>query len=833
MGSVWLALRADLRLRWRALLGLALLLGLIGGVVLTAATGARRTDTAYPRLLRWASAAQVDIIPNGDGPFPGYFQALRRLPQVASVSAASLYNVVLPVRRGRPPTQVETLSSPDGTFGVTADRVKILQGQLFNARAAGQAMIDQQLADLEHVRPGGMLHLLVVPNDPATGNPEPRRAVPMAFRVSAVVAFDTQIVPATNTSSEPMALLSQPFSATPLAAASSYGTQAGVRLRPATDMATFLHAATRLAQRYPATGRRLDVIALADQVTGTQRAIRPEAIALGAFAALAGLIALAVIGQLLSRQLLLDATEFPILRALGMTRGRLVTLSLVRVATVTTVGGLIAVVVAIAASPLMPIGAARLADPSPGLEVNLAVLAAGFAVLAVGPLAALVPVAWRAAAQSQGPLGVAEPATPSRASQLGSALGVAGSVTGGIGVRMAFASGHGRTAVPVRSALIGTTVAIASVVAALIFGTSLIALVSTPHRYGQNWSQELDLEFGEVPAALGAKLLTAMPDITGYAQGNYGQLSIGTSRTIVPAIGIDPVRGRGFLTLLAGRPPAGSSEIVLGAQTMRAAGRRLGQTVQVVVNQVQALPGQSQTSATHTMRIVGVAVFPSFGRGTFSATSLGTGAAVSPSVLSAPFSQLAGCARRFICYNFFLIRYQPGTNVHAAAARLTAAETAARIPPGCCTVTADQRPSDIKNYTGVRDTPLVLGAVLVLLAVGTLSHVLLTGVRRRRRDLAVLKTVGLVRPQLLRVVSWQASALAAVALLAGLPLGVLAGRWSWALLAGSAGVAGNADVPVLLVLLAIPVTLLLANALAAGPGWAAARVRPALILRSE
>ena len=102
MGSVWLALRADLRLRWRALLGLALLLGLIGGVVLTAAAGARRTDTAYARLLRWASAAQVDIIPTGNGPLSGYFAALRRLPQVAVTSAASLYNVVLPVRHGLP-----------------------------------------------------------------------------------------------------------------------------------------------------------------------------------------------------------------------------------------------------------------------------------------------------------------------------------------------------------------------------------------------------------------------------------------------------------------------------------------------------------------------------------------------------------------------------------------------------------------------------------------------------------------------------------------------------------------------------------------------------------
>ena len=44
-------------------------------------------------------------------------------------------------------------------------------------------------------------------------------------------------------------------------------------------------------------------------------------------------------------------------------------------------------------------------------------------------------------------------------------------------------------------------------------------------------------------------------------------------------------------------------------------------------------------------------------------------------------------------------------------------------------MTADQRPSVIRNDTGVRDTPLVLGAVLALLAVGTLSHVL-TGLGR-------------------------------------------------------------------------------------------------------
>jgi hypothetical protein len=216
-------------------------------------------------------------------------------------------------------------------------------------------------------------------------------------------------------------------------------------------------------------------------------------------------------------------------------------------------GALIATGVATAASPLTPIGAARLAEPSPGIQISSGILAAGFAVLVILPLAVLVPVAWRAAARAQVPQGVAEPASRARASRLCSALSLAGSVTGGIGVRMALEPGHGRSAVPVRSALIGTTVAITSVVAAVVFGASLVGLVSTPHRYGQNWAQVLDFGFGGVTGSLSAKVLSREPAISGYATGNYGQLSIGPNRTIVPAIGIGP-RARTGLPHPAGRP---------------------------------------------------------------------------------------------------------------------------------------------------------------------------------------------------------------------------------------------------------------------------------------
>ena len=231
------------------------------------------------------------------------------------------------------------------------------------------------------------------------------------------------------------------------------------------------------------------------------------------------------------------------------------------------------------------------------------------------------------------------------------------------------------------------------------------------------------------------------------------------------------------------------------------------------------------------MRIVGVVVLPRFARGTFAPTGLGTGAVVTAGVLTEPNTS-SGCAGP-LCYNFFLLRYRPGSDTAAQDAGLTKALRASGCPITSCGTTGDQRPDQIRNYASVRDVPLVLGTVLAVLAVATLAHVLLTSVRRRRRDLAMLKTLGLTRRQLLRLVAWQATALATVALAAGLPLGVIAGRQAWAYFADGAGIAPRPDVPLSLILLAIPATLLLANLIAAWPGRTAARVRPAVALRAE
>lgn len=367
--------------------------------------------------------------------------------------------------------------------------------------------------------------------------------------------------------------------------------------------------------------------------------------------------------------------------------------------------------------------------------------------------------------------------------------------------------------------------------AALVFAASLLGLVATPARYGQNWDAKFDAGYADIPASFGARLLAGVPGVAGYAAGNNGELSV--NGVSVPAIGVDQVRGEGpaggYLTLLSGRPPTGPGQIALGTRTLRALGKHVGQTVRV---QVTWRGGVAGPPVTRTMQITGTAVFPAFGLPSLASTDLGSGAVVATSLLSGITAD-TGCTGRQTCYNFLLLRLRPGTSPDGVATTLLARAARGGCPPGQCTVTADQRPGDITDYAGIRDTPLALGALLALLALGTLAHVLVTGVRRRRRDLAVLKALGFTRRQVRAVVAWNATALAAAALLVGVPLGVVAGRWTWAAFADAAGVATSATIDVPLMLLVIPATVVLANLIAAWPGRAAAQLRLAGLLRTE
>ena len=112
--------------------------------------------------------------------------------------------------------------------------------------------------------------------------------------------------------------------------------------------------------------------------------------------------------------------------------------------------------------------------------------------------------------------------------------------------------------------------------------------------------------------------------------------------------------------------------------------------------------------------------------------------------------------------------------------------------------------------------PVALALLLTLLAIGTVAHTLVTSVRRRRRELAILKTIGFVTRQVRATVAWQATAIAGASLAVGLPLGIAAGRSAWSLFATQVAIE---PVPVIspLVLLAIPAIIVLANAVRPSP----------------
>ena len=137
------------------------------------------------------------------------------------------------------------------------------------------------------------------------------------------------------------------------------------------------------------------------------------------------------------------------------------------------------------------------------------------------------------------------------------------------------------------------------------------------------------------------------------------------------------------------------------------------------------------------------------------------------------------------------------------------------------------------NFGRVDNMPSVIAGLMTLLAVAALAHALVTAVRRRRVELAILKTLGFSRAQLRGTVAWQASVLTLVAVVVGLPIGVAAGRWAWRVFADQLGIVFVPVVPVLLVVALVPAALLLANLVAAAPGYLAARTRPANALRAE
>ena len=144
-----------------------------------------------------------------------------------------------------------------------------------------------------------------------------------------------------------------------------------------------------------------------------------------------------------------------------------------------------------------------------------------------------------------------------------------------------------------------------------------------------------------------------------------------------------------------------------------------------------------------------------------------------------------------------------------------------------------QHPAEIVNYRSMGSTPVLLGAALAAGAVTALGLTLIASVRRRRHDLALLKTIGFTRRQLSATIAWQATVVVAIGTVIGIPVGIIIGRSLWDVFARAIEVVPQPTVSVLTVALIAVGALMLANVVAAIPARQAAGTRTAVLLRAE
>ena len=135
-------------------------------------------------------------------------------------------------------------------------------------------------------------------------------------------------------------------------------------------------------------------------------------------------------------------------------------------------------------------------------------------------------------------------------------------------------------------------------------------------------------------------------------------------------------------------------------------------------------------------------------------------------------------------------------------------------------------PGGVGNLTEVRSLPRAISIFVVVLGLTSLAHALATTVGRRSHDLATLRSIGFTPRQTTACVVWQAVTIAAVALIVGIPLGLVLGRGAWWAAADPIGVRTDISRPVGTLVLVGLGTIIAGVVLAAVVAWPSDEPRP-------
>jgi putative ABC transport system permease protein len=140
--------------------------------------------------------------------------------------------------------------------------------------------------------------------------------------------------------------------------------------------------------------------------------------------------------------------------------------------------------------------------------------------------------------------------------------------------------------------------------------------------------------------------------------------------------------------------------------------------------------------------------------------------------------------------------------------------------------------TDIVSIERVAGLPWILAALIGVMAGGTVLHTMLSGTRRQRHDVAVLKALGFDRRQLGTAGVAQALAFSLVVAGLGIPVGLATGNQAWRLATDTLGIDVALRSPLPLLVL-VPVVLAVGLVLSWLPTRVATRTEPAAVLRTD
>jgi len=840
----WYRLRATFAQRWPGYLSLVLLIGLVGGLAMGSIAGARRTQSSYPEFLASTNPSDLYFTAFGTGGPAGSGNGshsvtgaeIARLAHVKRV-ASSLNLLVAPLTRHGAPdladvARLNTGGSIDGE-NVTQDRVAVVRGRMANPHKANEFVTTAEGARLLGIHVGQTIPLgvysLAQTILPAFGTP----SVPPRIRIDGtlvgIVVFNDQVVQDDVDTFETEVLFTPALTKLSLAYATT--AQFGLQLdRGDRDVSVVEKELVHLVP--PGTVYEFHRVSLIE--ARVERVVKPESIALAVFGGIAAAAALVIGGLAISRQLQRGAADLGVLRSLGADPATTAADGLLGLLAAVVLGSLLAAGVAVGLSPLAPIGPVRPVYPTPGFTIDWAVLGGGTLLLILGLVVVAAALAYRTLPYRVARRSRSERDRTSSVARAAAAAGL--SAPGVVGIRFALEPAR-RTSAPVRSALIGAALAVITVTATVTFASGLHTLVSRPALYGWNWNYLLFPGNQNIPQEALTRLRHD-PDVAAASGVSPEQATIDKQEVpiLIGTPGVNPGP-----PILSGHAVAAADQIVLGGQTLLQLHKHVGDTVVLSYGAPQNAPIYVPPTR---LVIVGTATFPAIGYPSSVAdhTSMGTGAMVSTRVEPAALRKAETKSDPLLNGpSMVLVRLRPGVSAAAGRADLQhvvhAINKVLASDPDAggnsIALLGVQRPAEIVNYQSMGITPVLLASGLALGAVMALGLTLAETVRRRRHDLALLKTLGFTRRQLSAVTAWQASVAAVVGVVVGIPIGIAVGRQLWTLFARDINAVPVPTVPVPSILLIGAGAIVLANIVAALPGRLAARTPTALALRAE